>query len=96
MIHAQRWYRYHVGAEQGDALAEANLALVEQDLVLAFMWFTISAAQGNETAQTNKALIEQWLTPEQFAEAQRLSREWMKTHPQPGGEPSETFRPPRR
>ena len=81
---------------QGDSLAKANLGLVQQDLVLAFMWFTLSAAQGNETAQTNKGAIEQWLTHEQIVEAQRQSREWMERPAQEGSEPSETIRIPNR
>ncbi len=58
---------------------------VPVDLVFAYMWFNLSAAQGNETAQSNEEKIEQYLTREQIAEAQSLSREWMETHPQDGG-----------
>ena len=60
------------------------------------MWFTLSAAQGNETARTNKDAIEQWLTPEQIAEAQRLSQEWIDRHDPEGGKPSEIIRTPDR
>ena len=49
------------------------------------MWFNLSAAQGNEIAQENKDIVEQRMTREQIAEAQRLSREWIETHPQDGG-----------
>jgi TPR repeat protein len=58
---------------------------VPEDLVSAHMWFNLSAAQGNETAQSNGERIEQYMTREQIAEAQRLSREWIETHPQGGG-----------
>ena len=78
-----------MAAEQGEALAQTNLGFmyahgdgVPADLVFAYMWFSLSAAQGNETAQRNEQIIEQYLTREQFAEAQRLSREWIETHPQ--------------
>ena len=49
------------------------------------MWWTLSAAQGNENAQENMIIIEKLMTREQIAEAQRLSREWIETHPQDGG-----------
>ena len=94
VTYAQRWYRYELEAVYGDTLSEANLGLVQQDLVLAFMWFTLSAAQGNETAQRNKDAIEEWLTLEQIAEAQRLSQEWIERRAQEGIEPSETIRMP--
>jgi len=87
---AVRWYR--LAAEQRDADAQHNLGLlyakgegVPEDMVFAYMWFNLSAAQGNETAQSNKEIIEQRMTREQIAEAQRLSRQWIETHPQDGG-----------
>ena len=87
---AVRWYR--LAAEQGDALAQASLGFmygngdgVPVDLVFAYMWFDLSAAQGIETAQNNQERIERFITREQIAEAQRLSREWIETHPQDGG-----------
>ena len=87
---AVRWYR--LAAEQGDALAQTNLGFmyanangVPEDLVFAYLWFNLSAAQGNEIAQSNEEKIEQYLTREQIAEAQRLSREWTETHPRDGG-----------
>ena len=87
---AVRWYR--LAAEQGYASAQLNLGFmysrgegVPEDLVYAYMWCNLSAAQGNEIAQENKDIIERQLTREQIAEAQRLSREWIETHPQDGG-----------
>ena len=86
---AVRWYR--LAAEQGDLLGQFGLGLmygsgdgVPEDLVFSYMWFNLSAAQGNEYAQTNKDVIEQRMTREQIAEAQRLSREWIETHPPDG------------
>ena len=58
---------------------------VPEDLVFAYMWYNLSAAQGNERAQSAKGRIEQRMTREQIAEAQRLSREWIETHPQDAG-----------
>ena len=87
---AVRWLR--LAAEQGDAIAQVSLGLmyeggegVPEDLVYAYMWYNLSAAQGQEIAQSSKDGIEQRMTREQIAEAQRLSREWIETHPQDGG-----------
>ena len=85
---AFRWYR--LAAEQGHALAQLDLGYQYakqgflHDLVYAYMWFDLSAAQGTETAQESKGFLEQMMTREQIAEAQRLSREWIETHPQDG------------
>jgi TPR repeat protein len=85
-----RWYR--LAAEQGFAVAQSYVGAmyasgegVPEDLVYARMWFNLSATQGNETAQGNKEIVEQRMTPEQIAEAQRLSTEWLEAHPQDGG-----------
>ena len=89
-VEAVRWYR--LAAEQGLAVAQFNLGLmyglgevIPEEFVLAYMWWTLSAAQGNENAQENKIIIEKLMTREQIAEAQRLSREWIETHPRGGG-----------
>ena len=85
-----RWFR--LAAEVGDADAQGLLAGlyflgrgVPEDLVLAYMWANLGSAQGDEAAQQIRELTEQYLTREQIAEAQRLSREWIETHPQDGG-----------
>ena len=86
---AFRWYQQ--AAEQGHAFAQLDLGYqhstqgVLYDLVHAYMWFDLSAAQGTETAQESKDFLEQLMTREQIAEAQRLFREWIETHPQDGG-----------
>ncbi len=89
-VEAVRWYR--LAAEQGYALGQTNLGLmyangegVPEDLVLAYMWYNLAAAQGNPGARWDKIIVEQRMTREQIAEAQRLSREWIETHPQDGG-----------
>ena len=58
---------------------------VPEDIVLAYMWFNLAAAQGHERARGQKEFTESFMTREQIAEAQRLSREWIETHPQDGG-----------
>ena len=87
---AVRWYR--LAAEQGDAEGQWLLGSmygsgdgVPRDDVLAYMWFNLSGAQGHVSAQESEDIIEQRMTREQITEAQRLSREWIETHPQDGG-----------
>ena len=89
-VEAVRWYR--LAAEQGHAEAQWLLGSmygdgdgVPEDDVLAYMWFNLSVAQGHGSAQDSKDIIEGRMTREQIAEAQRLSREWIETHPQDGG-----------
>jgi TPR repeat protein len=52
---------------------------VPQDIVLAHMWYNISAAHGSSDAAHARRRLERDLTPEQVAEAQRLTREWKPT-----------------
>ena len=77
---AAKWYRK--AAEQGNEWAQTSLggmyyngAGVEQDYVSAYVWWNIAAANGHEEVSTNKDLLIKRMTPEQIAEAQRLSRE---------------------
>ncbi len=67
-------------AQTNLGLMYANGEGVPEDLVLAYMWYNLSAAQGNSRARWNKIIVEQGMTPEQIAEAQRLSREWLEQH----------------
>lgn len=78
---AAYWYRK--AAEQGYADAQNNLGTlynhglgVAQDNARALMWLYLAAAQGYELAQSNSQKVEAGSTPEQIAEAQRLSREF--------------------
>ena len=77
-------------AEQGDASAQYNLGVfydnglgVPQDLVRAYMWFTLSAAQGKDGAAVFRDLIARRMTPTQITEAQKFAREWKPTKQQP-------------
>ena len=86
---AVRWHR--LAADQGEVRAQYALGLmyalgdgVPEDDVYAYMWANLAAAQGNEDAQGLKDTIEQRMTREQIAEAQRLSREWIESHPPDG------------
>ena len=75
---AFRWNRK--AAEQGNARAQATLALmyrkgqsVPQDNMLAYLWANLAAAQGNESLARLRNVIAEALTPQQIAEAQRMS-----------------------
>jgi len=82
---ALKWY--HKAAEQGLVLAQFNLGVmygngmgVPQDYVLAYKWLSLSASQfqgkRHEVAVRNRKLAEIRMTPNQFAEAQKLAHEW--------------------
>jgi hypothetical protein len=55
----------------------ANGEGVAEDDVMGYMWWDLAAAQGYEAAKENKGMISKRMTPEQIAEAQKLSREWL-------------------
>ena len=70
-------------AEQGDANAQYNLALmyalgkgVPQDYVSAHMWLNLSASNGNKDAVKGRDIVEKKMSPSQIEEAQRLARNW--------------------
>ncbi len=78
---AVRWSR--LAAEQGHASGQFSLGAmyiagqgVPKDYVLAHMWVNLAAGQGNEKATMRRDFLEKLMTPAQFAEAQRLAREW--------------------
>ena len=77
---AVKWYR--MAAEQGDASAQNNLGLmyakgegVPMDGAVAYMWFNIASTAGYQDALNNRNRVHKYLTPEQIAEGQRLSRQ---------------------
>ena len=74
--------RLHLSAEQGNATAQLNLALmyakgqgVTQDDVYAHMWWNIAAEGGSSRAQKNRDKVARGMTSSQLAQAQRLARE---------------------
>ena len=80
---------YRLAAEQGLANAQINLGYmyalgqgVEQDNVLAHMWFSLTAAQGNTTAVGNRDTAAKKMTPAQIEESQQLAQGWMAAEPQ--------------
>jgi hypothetical protein len=98
---ALKWYR--LAAQKGEAMAQANLGLmyqdgtgVDHDMVQAYKWFTLSAEQGNVVGRHSfdDYNAHHRLTPEQFAEAERMVAEFhAQTHTNPPGQVSH-FQPP--
>jgi len=75
---AVKWYRK--SAEQGYSEAQWDLGFcyetgegVQKDEVEACKWYSLAAAQGFAYAKTNLSITESQMTPEQIAEAQKLS-----------------------
>lgn len=85
---AAYWYRR--AAEQGHAYAQYNLgasynigAGVPLDKLLAYAWISIAAAQGDTEANPFRDALAAAMTPDQLAEAQRLSGELWNNYVQP-------------
>jgi TPR repeat protein len=83
----QRLSRIREAAERGTASAQASLGElyrdgsgVPQDYVLAHLWFNLAASQStgedHERYSAARDDVASKMTPGQFAEAQRLAREW--------------------
>ena len=79
---AALWYSF--AAEQGEVKSQAKLGYlcffglgVPKDFVTAYMWLNLAASSGLETVVAARGELEQQLIPEQIAEGQRLSREWL-------------------
>ncbi len=82
---AAKWYTK--AAEQGYARAQYKLGVryaighgVAQDYVMAHMFFNIAAIDGDKSAIESRDLVAKRMTSAQIAEAQKLAREWMRTH----------------
>ena len=70
-------------AQRGNSNAQNNLGVlyangegVPQDDVLAYMWFNLAGAPSDEIEKRIRETVSKRMTPEQIAEAQKLSREW--------------------
>jgi TPR repeat protein len=79
----QTFYWYTKAAEQGHSNAQFYLGFMYsqgagtlKDSVLAYVWWNIAAAQGDEASANNRGIIEKDMTPDQIAEAQKLSKEY--------------------
>jgi len=76
-----------LAAEQGVTEAQGNLGImysggygVQQDIVVALMWFEIAAANENVRELKNRDMLAEEMTPSQIEKAQKLAREWVKKH----------------
>lgn len=77
-----RWYCR--AAQAGHAKAQytlgnyyrLGLVHIEQDVILAYAWYTLSFEGGHATAEEHRARLSQEMTPSQIAEAERLVVEW--------------------
>jgi uncharacterized protein len=85
---AAKWFR--LAAEQGDAKAQNNLGVmyatgkgVSQDPVQAYLWFNRAASSNPpaDNAAQNRDRIASQMTPEQLAQAQKLTQEGTPTPP---------------
>ncbi len=54
---------------------------VPEDLAQAFAWWNLAAAQGKKDAAKSKEIVRKQMPPEQIAEAQGLSGQWVEDHP---------------
>jgi len=85
---AAKWCR--MAANQGNAFGQCSLGWcyengfgIQRDFVAAYMWFNLAAAQKQKEAIANLASLDKVMTPEQVAEGQRLSREFIPFIPDP-------------
>jgi TPR repeat protein len=85
-----KWYRK--AAEQGESTAQVVLGImygvglgVPQDHVQSYFWSSLAASRssGEDHKESSDARdrAEKKLTPEKLMEAQRMTREWEKSHP---------------
>jgi TPR repeat protein len=75
---AVKWYR--LAAEQGDAKAQYNLALmydegegVIQNNVIAHMLYNLAGAQGYKNGRKNRDVISERMTPNDISRAQEMA-----------------------
>ena len=95
---AVKWYRK--AAEQGQVTAQFNLGVmyskgegVPEDYVEAYKWANLAAAQGIERGQNSKNILAKSMTPQQIAEAQRLSTAFKPRKETPNKAGETTTRP---
>ena len=51
---------------------------VTRDLVAGYMWCNLSAEQGNSLAAGAREAIAKDMTPEEIAQAQKMTHEWKR------------------
>jgi uncharacterized protein len=93
-VEAAKWF--HRAAEQGNFIGQHQFANccyfgrgVPVDYVEAYKWYNLAAAQGvDDEANQNREIISRKMTPEQIAEAQRRSAEFVPKKEKPGSNPA--------
>jgi TPR repeat protein len=95
-VEAVKWWRK--AAEQGNADAQLNLGFmyakgdgVAKDNVLACMWLNLASSKFHGMSEKMIRLLETKMTPEQIAEAQRLSAQFV---PQKAGAEASSLKHP--
>jgi uncharacterized protein len=90
---AAKWYSR--AAMQGDRMSQQELGKmylsgegVPQNYIEAYKWFSLAAAQGYPFAATDRDNVSQEMTPEQIAEAQQLSSEFVPRKEMPSSSTS--------
>jgi len=53
---------------------------VPENFILGYMWTNLAAAQGDGMAANDRNSLKGRITPEQIAEAERLTQEWLEEH----------------
>lgn len=78
---------FQKAASQGLADAQHLLARmhydgdgVPQDYITAYMWANLTTASGDQIPKDLRDELLQKLTPEQVAEGQKMTREWLAAH----------------
>jgi TPR repeat protein/Zn-dependent protease with chaperone function len=81
MSKALTWYRRAAAAGNAEAAFILGVLYergeeVEQNLVMAHMWFSIAAANSSPGAAKERNIVARRMTEEQITEAERLAHEW--------------------
>ncbi len=67
-------------ATGADALRYSTGKECPVDFVTAHKWFTLAALKGNVSAREYRKELADEMSKAQVAEAQKLAREWLRTH----------------
>jgi TPR repeat protein len=74
---------FRLSAEQGYAQDQFNMGAwyeygigVDQDLLLAHMWYNLAGSNGHKDGPKYKNILEKKMTPQQIEKAQEMARNW--------------------
>lgn len=75
--------KVQIAADRGDVEAQHSLAImyeigkgVEQNTILAYMWYELAARKGRESSMVNQSQLAARMSQGQIAEAMRLADKW--------------------